>query len=93
MLNKIWAGMILVGIVIASFSGNISEVSVTFLESSKEAVSLCITMLGIMSLWTGIMRVANRAGIISGLTRLIMPLLRIMFPGISPDHKVYEYIS
>lgn len=92
-LNKIWAGMILVGIVIASFSGNISEVSVTFLESSKEAVSLCITMLGIMSLWTGIMRVANRAGIISGLTRLIMPLLRIMFPGISPDHIVYEYIA
>ena len=93
MLNKIWAYMILIGIVVASFTGCISDVGVTLLDSSREAVSLCITMLGIMSLWTGLMNVAKKAGVISGMTRLIMPVLKVLFPGIPSGHIVYEYIA
>ena len=53
MLNYIWAFMILIGIAFASFSGNMEAVSGAALDSAKEAVTLCVTMLGIMSMWTG----------------------------------------
>lgn len=93
MLNYIWGFMILIGIVVGVLTGNISDVSMGTLNSAKEAITLCITMLGIMALWTGIMRVAKSAGIIGGFTKAIEPLIRILFPDIPRDHIVNEYIA
>jgi len=93
MLNKIWAVMILAGIVIASFNGKMGQVGTELIGSSREAVELCITMLGIMSLWTGLIAIAKKAGIIRGLTRGISPLLAVLFPDIPKEHIVNEYIA
>lgn len=93
MLNYLWAFMVIIGIVVGVLSGNISEVSNATLSSAKDAVTLCITMLGIMSLWTGLMQVAKSVGIIDGLTNLLRPLLRILFPDIPKKHVVNEYIA
>lgn len=93
MLNYIWAVMIIVGIVYAILTGNIEAVSNGFLDSSKEAVTLCITMLGVLSFWTGIMEVGKKAGIISQLTRVINPLVNFLFPNIPKNHKSREYIT
>ena len=59
MLNAIWAGMIVLGILYGAFTGNLEAVSNAALESAGEAVDLCITMCGIMGLWTGLMKIAR----------------------------------
>ncbi|BCN28735.1 nucleoside recognition domain-containing protein [Anaeromicropila herbilytica] len=93
MLNYLWGFMIVIGIVVGVLTGRISEVSTATINSSKEAISLCITMLGFMSLWTGIMNVARSAGIIGALTKALKPILRLLFPDIPKDHVVNEYIA
>lgn len=93
MLNYIWGFMILAGIIYACFSGNMAAVGNGILDSAKEAVSLCITLLGVMALWTGIMEIADRAGIVSSATTKLRPVLKKLFPGLPSEHKVNEYIS
>lgn len=93
LLNYLWGIMLLSGIIVGSFTGNIGEVSNATLSSAKEAVTLCITMLGIMSLWTGLMQVAKSVGIIDALTRWLKPIIRRLFPSIPRDHVVNEYIA
>ena len=93
MLNFLWAGMIVVGIMYAALTGNISEITNVALDSSKEAITLCITMLGIISFWMGLMEIATKAGIIQALARLLRPAIRFMFPKIPKGHKANEYIT
>lgn len=93
MLNYLWGFMIVIGILYAAFTGNLTAVTNAALDSSKEAVTLCITMVGVMSLWVGLMRIAENCGIIRGAARTLNPLLRFMFPNIPKDHKANEYIS
>lgn len=79
MLNKLWGFMILLGILFAAATGHIGEVGTAAIDSSKEAVTLCVTMLGIMSMWTGLMNIAKKAGIIDALTRGLRPVLLFYF--------------
>lgn len=93
MLNFLWAGMIIIGVMYAAFTGNIAEVTNAALDSSKEAITLCLTMLGVMSFWMGLMEIATKAGIIGALSRLMRPAIRYMFPRIPRGHKANEYIT
>ena len=93
MLNYLWGFMIVIGIIYAALTGNLPAVTNAALDSAKEAVTLCITMLGVMSFWVGLMRIAENCGIIRGAARKMNPLLRFMFPKIPKNHKANEYIS
>lgn len=93
MLNLIWAVMILLAVVYGAFSGNMGEVTNAALDSAGEAVSLCITMAGVVALWMGLMEIAKRAGLIERLTRGIAPFLRFLFPRIPKGHPAGEYIA
>ena len=93
MLNFIWGFMILIGIIVAIFTGRIEEVSNAAIQSAKEAVNLCITMLGVMSLWMGLMKVAEKAGIVKALTKAMRPVIRFFFPRLPKEHIVNEYIA
>lgn len=93
MLNYLWAFMILIGIVYGAFSGTMAEVSNAALDSAKEAVTLCITMLGVMAFWTGLMQIAQTSGIIASMTRKITPFLHFLFPSLKHETKAMEYIS
>ena len=93
MLNFLWAGMIIIGILYGALQGNLGEVTNAALDSSKEAVTLCITMMGVMSLWVGLMEIATKAGIIQTATRKISPVIRYFFPNIPRGHKANEYIA
>ena len=93
MLNFLWAGMIIIGIGYAALQGDIVGVTNAALDSSKEAVTLCLTMLGIMSFWMGLMEIATKAGIIEGLARLMRPAIRFMFPQIPKNHKANVHIT
>lgn len=93
MLNYLWGFMILIGIVVGALKGNISEVGNAAINSSKEAVSLCITMLGVMAMWTGMMQVAKKCGLVASFTKALRPVIRFLFPDIPKDHIVNEYIA
>lgn len=85
--------MILIGVVYAAFTGSLPDVTTAVLESAKEAVTLCITMLGVMSFWMGLMKIAENAGMIAALSRRLRPVLHFLFPRIQKDHIVNEYLS
>ena len=93
MLNKLWGGMILIAIVIAVFTGNIPALTNAAIESAREAITLCITMLGIMSMWSGLMTVAEKAGLVGALARRSRPLLRYLFPELGKNHPAHEPIA
>lgn len=93
MINYLWGFMIVIGIIYGTITGKIGDVSTSTINSAKEAVTLCIAMLGVMSLWMGLMEVAKSVGIIEKLTKLLLPILRILFPDIPRDHIVNEYIA
>ncbi len=92
-MNYLWAFMILIGVVYAAVTGTLPAVTTAALDSAKEAVTLCITMLGIMSFWVGLMRIAESAGIIFGMVRKLNPVLKFLFPNIPKDHVAREYIA
>ncbi len=86
-MNYLWAGMIAVGILFGAFGGRMVEITNAALESAKDAVTLCITMMGVMSFWTGLMEIATRAGIIEMASKKMRPLIRFLFPQIPLNHK------
>ncbi len=93
MLNYLWAGMILIGIIFAAFTGRMPDITNAALDSSKEAITLCITMMGVMSFWVGLMEIASKAGIIRGASRRIRPLVRFLFPELPGEHPAQEHIT
>ena len=93
MLNYLWGGMILVAVVYGAVTGNIKEVGNAALDSSKDAVELCITMLGVMALWTGMMKIAEVSGLTKKFLRLARPVLRFLFPEIPAESKANDYIA
>ena len=93
MLNYLWAGMILIGILFAAFTGQMPDITSAALDSSKEAITLCITMMGIMALWTGLMEIAREAGILTGTARKIRPFIHYLFPELPKNHPAEEHIT
>lgn len=85
--------MMLMGIIWGFFNGTLGAVTDGALASAKDAVTLCVTMLGIMSFWTGILEVGERAGLIEQLSKKMSPLLRFLFPKIPKDHPSLKSIS
>ncbi len=93
MLSYLWGFMIIIGIIIGVLKGNIAEVGNAAISSSKEAVTLCISMLGIMAMWTGMMQVAKKCGLVASFTKVLRPVIRFLFPDLPKGHVVNEYIA
>ena len=93
MLNQLWGAMIITGVVWGILSGNGSGTAQAFIDGSRDAVSLAVTMAGIMAFWSGIMKIAEKAGVVSALTNLLMPINRALFPTVPKNHKAMKWIS
>ena len=93
MLNYLWGFMILIGLGYGIVTGQVEALSNAAIDSAGEAVTLALTMLGIMAMWTGLMEVARRAGIMDRMTKGLYPVLRFLFPRIPKGHKANEYIA
>ena len=92
-MNYLWAFMILIGVVFAGFNGTLPQVTNAALDSAKEAVTLCIAMIGVMSFWVGLMKIAEESGVIAGLSAKLRPFLKFLFPGIPENHIANKYIA
>lgn len=93
MLNYLWAFMMLIGILWGGFHGNLNQITESALSSAKEAITLCITMLGVMALWSGILEIGQKAGLIEQLSCKMKPVLRYLFPRLPKDHPANEHIA
>lgn len=93
MLNYIWAAMIFIGVIYGAANGTMKEITEAALQSAGEAVSLCISMAGIMAFWVGLMEIAEKSGLIEKLTGFLSPFITFMFPAIPKGHKARDYIS
>lgn len=86
MVNIIWLLLLVSGILSAAANGNIEIVTTAALESAGTAVKIAFELVGIMALWLGLMKIAEKAGIIRMIAVLVKPITRWIFPSIPPDH-------
>lgn len=93
MLNIIWAGMIVIGVVFGAFQGTLAEVGTAAINGAKDAVTLAITMIGVMSFWCGIMEIAKESGLLRSMTKGISPVIRWLFPNIPEEDSAHEEIA
>lgn len=105
MLSYIWSFMILFAILFASFGGfgqmaltganmsSMGAITTAALSGSEEAVTLCIKMCGVVAMWMGIMRIAEKSKLIDSLAFKMTPLLDFLFPSVPTDHPARKYIA
>jgi len=86
MLNYIWFALLAIALVVAMFNGTAAQVTKASVDSAKTAVEISLGLVGIMTLWLGIMRVAEKAGLVTMLARILTPFRRVLFPEVPPDH-------
>src|SRR5947199_2344107 len=86
MLNYIWFALLAIALVVAMFNGTAAQVTKASVDSAKTAVEISLGLIGIMTLWLGIMRVAEKAGLVTMLARVLTPFRRLLFPEVPPDH-------
>jgi len=85
--------MILIGILWGAFHGTLGIVTTQILAAAKEAVSLCITMLGILSFWTGILEIGEQAGLLQRFSKALRPIMSILFPEVPENHPARQAMS
>ncbi|GAB6174053.1 nucleoside recognition domain-containing protein [Paradesulfitobacterium aromaticivorans] len=85
MVNFIWLIMLATGIIIAAFTGRIETVTTSAMKAAELGVEVAIELIGVMSLWLGLMRLAEEAGFIRLVARVFGPVIRKLFPSLKPE--------
>jgi spore maturation protein A len=86
MMNWIWLALVVIGVIAGAVNGKMEAVTKAAFDGAKSAVELCIGLIGIMALWLGLMKVAEQAGLVQALSRLVRPIMRRLFPDVPADH-------
>ena len=89
----IWTGMVVVSVIFGLFSGQMDAVSQAALTGAGSAVQLCLSMAGVLCLWSGVMEIMNRCGLSTRLARVFRPLLRRLLPRASRDDETLSAVS
>jgi spore maturation protein A len=85
-VNYIWFALIIVAVIVAAFTGRMDAVTDTAVDSAKTSVELAIGLIGVMALWLGLMKIAEKAGLIGALAKLLRPIMVRIFPDVPGDH-------
>ena len=93
MLNILWPIFILLSVIYAMISGKIEDLNTGIFDSLSSAVELFITFLGTISLWTGIMKIAQNSSIIDKINKILKPLINFLFPDLKKNKVAKEEIS
>ena len=93
MLNIVWPAFIIISIIFSILSGNIKELNTSIFESTNTAVNLCITLVGTMCLWNGIMQIAGKTSAMQKITKMLNPIMRLLFPNLKKDSHIFQEIS
>ena len=86
MLNFIWFGMIVSGFLVSTITGKVNDVTNALVSSSKDAITLSIGLTGILCVWTGLMNIAEKSGLVNKISKIIQPIIKFIFPEIPKNH-------
>ncbi|PYI92277.1 MAG: nucleoside recognition protein [Verrucomicrobia bacterium] len=86
MLNYIWLALVVLAVAIGGWNNRLSEVTSGAFDGAKTAVTIALGLIGIMALWLGVMRLAERAGLVQRIARGLRPVMRRLFPDVPPEH-------
>lgn len=85
MVNLIWLLMLAIGIIVSAYNGHIETVTASAMKAAQLGVEVSIQLIGVMSLWLGLLRLAEEAGFVKGIARLMSPVVRRLFPTLKPN--------
>lgn len=86
MLNYIWLALVVLAVAIGGWNNKLSEVTAGAFDGAKTAVTIALGLIGVMALWLGVMRLAERAGLVQRIARGLRPIMRRLFPDVPPEH-------
>lgn len=92
MVNYIWVGLTIIGLLFAAVNGTMNEVNEAIFKGAKEAVTLCIGLISVLVFWLGLMKIAEDSGLLKKLTLLFIPLVKRIFPEVPANHPALGYI-
>ena len=92
-MSILWTGMVCIAVICSLFTGQQAQVAAAAVEGTQAAVELCLSIAGMLCLWTGVMEVMRRSGLAAGLSRLLRPLLRLLFPQVARDREIMDSVS
>ena len=93
MVNVIWVLLILIAIIYSLFTGEVETINNGILTHATSGVNLILEMMPLIVLWTGIMKIAEKSGLLHVFARALNPLLRRLFPSLPRNHKALGYIA
>jgi spore maturation protein A len=85
-MGLVWTFLVVAAVVTAAFTGSVAALTGAIAESAGKAVMVALGLVGVMTLWLGLMRVAEEAGLVTQVARLVRPVMRRLFPEVPPDH-------
>ena len=85
MLNYIWGGMIIISLIVSVLTGRVEQTAAAAAEGAAAAIESCISLLGIMCLWTGLARIGEKAGLVRLFARALRPVTKLIFPMLDAD--------
>ncbi len=86
MLNYIWLALVILAVTIGGWNDRLKDVTDGAFDGAKTAVTIALGLIGIMAMWLGVMRLAERAGLIQRIARALRPIMRRLFPDVPPEH-------
>lgn len=92
MVHYIWGGMILIGFLVAALNGKIGEMSEAVFEGAKNGVNISFTLIGFLTLWLGLMKIAEHGGLLQFITKILRPIVQFLFPDVPKHHPALGYI-
>lgn len=92
MLNVIWLGLIVISIVVAAITGRMEAINAAAFEGAKTGVTVCLGLLSVLAFWMGMMRIAEKSGLLELLARVLSPIIQILFPDVPKGHPAMGYI-
>lgn len=92
MVNFIWMGLILIGIITAMLNGNMEVINEAAFEGAKTGVTICFGLISVLVFWLGMMKIAEDSGLLRLFARALNPVAKFLFPEIPKDHPAMGYI-
>lgn len=92
MINFIWMGLIIIGIVVGAINGNMKEINEAAFEGAKIGVTICFGLISVLVFWLGLMKIAEESGLLALFAKLLRPVVRFLFPDVPKDSPALGYI-
>ena len=93
MLNGIWGFFVIGGILTGAFLGRMDLVTQAVIGGGKTAIELAFAMAGVVAVWSGVLKIAEKGGMIDALAGKMTPIMDVLFPSVPRHHKARKYIA